>query len=302
MSSLSPLILKTDFPGLKLLKRGKARDIYEVEDKLLIVTTDRVSAFDCVLPNGIPYKGKVLTGLSEFWFNLTRDIIPNHLITTDEDKFPRELTPFKKILKGRAMLVKKAEPIKIECVARGYLTGSAYSEYKERGSVTDIKLPSGLREADCLPEPIFTPATKASEGHDVNISMKKMTELIGDKLAEKLKDKTLSIYKRAQKLLKSKEIILSDTKLEFGIFKKEVILIDELLTPDSSRFWLEKNYEPGHPQIGFDKQFLRDYLESINWDKNPPAPTLPPSIIKKTSERYLKAYQMITGEKLNKNS
>ncbi|MEA1964430.1 MAG: phosphoribosylaminoimidazolesuccinocarboxamide synthase [Candidatus Aerophobetes bacterium] len=299
---MSSLILKTDFPGLRLLKRGKVRDIYEVEDKLLLVTTDRVSAFDCVLPDGIPYKGKVLTGLSEFWFNLTKDIVPNHLITIDENRFPRELISFKKILEGRAMLVKKTEPIRIECVARGYLTGSAYSEYKERSSVVDIKLPRGLKEADCLPEPIFTPATKASEGHDVNISMKKMGELIGDKLAKKLRVKTLSIYKRAQKLLKSKGIILSDTKLEFGIFKKEVILIDELLTPDSSRFWLEKNYKPGYPQISFDKQFLRNYLESINWNKTPPAPALPSSIIKKTSVRYLEAFRMITGEELKKNS
>jgi len=302
MNSFYSLILKTELPGIKLLKRGKVRDIYEVEDNLLIVTTDRVSAFDCVLPDGIPYKGKVLTGLSEFWFNLTQDIITNHLITCDEDKFPRELIPFKKILKGRAMLVKKAEPIKIECIARGYLTGSAYSEYKQRGSVTDIKLPNGLKEADCLPEPIFTPATKASEGHDVNINMKKMGELIGDELAEKLKNKTLSIYKRARKILELKGIILSDTKLEFGILKKEIILIDELLTPDSSRFWIKENYKPGHPQISFDKQFLRDYLESINWDKTSPAPTLPSSIIKKTSERYLKSYQMITGKKLNKDS
>jgi len=302
MNLPSPLILKTDLPGLKLLKRGKVRDIYNLGDKLLIVTTDRVSAFDCILPDGIPYKGKVLTGLSEFWFNLTQDIIPNHLITTNENKFPHQLIPFKKFLEGRAMLVKKTEPIRIECVARGYLTGSAYSEYKERGSVASIKLPSGLREAGCLPEPIFTPAMKASEGHDINISIKKMKELLGDKLAKKLKEKTLSIYRRARKLLKSKGIILSDTKLEFGILKKEIILIDELLTPDSSRFWLEKNYEPGHSQISFDKQFLRDYLKSINWDKTPPAPTLPSSIIKKTSERYLKAYQMITGKKLNKNS
>jgi phosphoribosylaminoimidazole-succinocarboxamide synthase len=297
MCPLSP-ITQTDLRGVKLFKRGKVRDIYDLGDELLIVATDRVSAFDCVLPDPIPSKGKVLTALSSFWFNCTRDTIPNHLITTSLKDYPPDLQQFKDILEGRSMLVKRSEVIKIECVVRGYLAGSAYGEYKSYGSICGIRLPRDLREADPLPEPIFTPATKASSGHDINITREKMRKLIGDELSEKLAEISLEIYKRASELLKTRGIMVSDTKFEFGFLNGEVILIDEILTPDSSRFWSAEEYTPGQHQKSFDKQFLRDYLETLDWDKTPPAPHLPPHIIRKTSERYLEAYRRITGEKL----
>jgi len=297
MWPLSP-ITQTDLRGVKLFKRGKVRDIYDLGDELLIVATDRVSAFDCVLPDPIPSKGKVLTALSSFWFNRTRDTIPNHLITTSLKDYPPDLQQFKDILEGRSMLVKRSEVIKIECVVRGYLAGSAYREYRNYGSICGITLPPDLREADPLPEAIFSPATKASSGHDINITREKMRKLIGDELSERLAEISLKIYKRASELLKPRGIMVSDTKFEFGFFNGEVILIDELLTPDSSRFWSAEEYIPGQHQKSFDKQFLRDYLETLPWDKTEPAPHLPPHIIKKTSERYLEAYQRITGEKL----
>ncbi len=292
------VVLETDLAGLKIFKKGKVRDLYDLKEKLLIVTTDRISAFDCVLPNGIPYKGKILTLLSEFWFSLTQDIIPNHFITTKEEDFPPKLREFRGILRGRSMLVKKSSPIKVECVVRGYLAGSAYQEYKKHRSVGGIKLSSGLKRADKLTEPIFTPATKAVSGHDINITKKKMKEMIGATLTQKLEKISLEIYQRAHKYLESRGFILSDTKLEFGLCQGEVILIDELLTPDSSRFWSKKDYQPGRHQVDFDKQFVRNYLESLDWDKTPPAPSLPPDIIKKTSQRYLEAYERITGIKM----
>ncbi|MFQ6066600.1 MAG: phosphoribosylaminoimidazolesuccinocarboxamide synthase [bacterium] len=293
------VVLETNLAGLKIFKKGKVRDLYDLNEKLLIVATDRISAFDCVLPNGIPYKGKILTHLSEFWFNLTRDIIPNHLITTKEEDFPPELREFRGILRGRSMLVRKSLPIRVECVVRGYLAGSAYQEYKRYGSLGETKLSSGLKRADKLPQPIFTPATKAESGHDLNISKQKMEVMIGATLTQKLEKISLEIYERANRYLESRDFILSDTKLEFGLYQGEVILIDELLTPDSSRFWSKKDYRPGHHQVNFDKQFVRDYLESLDWDKTPPAPFLPSYIIKKTSRRYLEAYERITGSKID---
>ncbi|GAH47253.1 unnamed protein product, partial [marine sediment metagenome] len=261
------VVLSTNFSEVELFKKGKVRDIYQIKDELLIVATDRISAFDCILPDGIPYKGKILTGLSKFWFNTTQDIISNHLISSEEENLPRILFPFRKILKGRSMLVKKSEPVPIECVVRGYLAGSVYKEYRTHHSICGIALPQKLRLADRLPEPIFTPATKAEIGHDVNISKEKMKEMIGSELTEKLEKISLKIYKRASKFLDCRGFILSDTKLEFGFHHGEVILIDELLTPDSSRFWSKKEYKPGSSPISFDKQFLRDYLSELDWDK-----------------------------------
>lgn len=294
----SPAITQSHLAGIEVFKRGKVRDIYDLGDRLLIVATDRVSAFDCILPDPIPFKGKVLTALSSLWFNRTRNTIPNHLITTNLEDYPSSLLKFRDTLEGRSMLVKRSEVVKIECVVRGYLAGSAYMEYQNYGSICGITLPSGLREADPLPEPIFTPATKEASGHDINITREKMGQLIGNELAERLAEISLKIYKRASELLKPRRIIISDTKFEFGFLDGELILIDELLTPDSSRFWSTGEYTPGQHQKSFDKQFLRDYLETLDWDKTPPAPHLPAHIIKKTSERYLEAYQRITGKKL----
>lgn len=293
------VVLETDLTGLKIFKKGKVRDLYDLEEKLLMIATDRISAFDCVLPNGIPYKGKILTGLSEFWFSFTQDIVSNHFITSKEKDFPPRLRMYKDLLQGRSMLVKKSLPIKIECVVRGYLAGSAYQEYKKCSSVGSTKLSSGLKRADKLPEPIFTPATKAVTGHDVNIDKKEMKKMVGTSLTKKLEKISLEIYEKASRFLKSRGFILADTKLEFGLYQGEIILIDELLTPDSSRFWSKKDYRPGHHQVNFDKQFVRDYLESLNWDKTPPAPSLPPPIIKKTSQRYLEAYEKITESKID---
>jgi phosphoribosylaminoimidazole-succinocarboxamide synthase len=259
------------------------------------VATDRISAFDVVLPNGIPLKGRVLTALSEFWFNYTKDIISNHLITTDIKEFPEELKEFSSILEGRSMLVRKAEMVEIECVVRGYLAGSGWREYKEKGSISGVKLPPGLRESEKLPQLIFTPATKAKSGHDINITQEEMEKNIGKEVAQELKEKSLEIYKSASQYVESKGLIISDTKLEFGFSNNEIILIDELLTPDSSRFWPREDYEVGRAQRSFDKQFVRDYLESLSWDKNPPAPLLPPEIIEKTSQKYQEAFKKITG-------
>lgn len=288
------VLLKTDLP-LKLFMHGKVRDIYDLGNELLMISTDRISAFDCVLPNGIPYKGKVLTGLSVFWFNFTRSIIENHLITANVDEFPDETRKYSNILRGRSMIVKKAKRIDIECVVRGYISGSAWKEYKEKGSVSGISLPKGLKECEELPEPIFTPAIKAETGHDININEKKVAYLIGDELKEKLKKISLNIYKKAFVKAKKRGIIIADSKFEFGISDKKLILIDELLTPDSSRFWSLENYSPGGAQKSFDKQFVRDYLEKIKWNKEPPAPILPEEIVKKTSQRYLEVYKRITG-------
>ena len=291
-------MLYTDFRDLTLYKRGKVRDVYDLSDKLLIISTDRISCFDVVLPCGIPYKGKVLTGLSCFWFEFIESINPHHFITSDINSYPKELQKYKKHLLGRSMLVKKTKPIAVECVARGYLSGSGWKEYKENQSVCRIKLPSGLLESDKLPDVLFTPSTKQDTGHDMNVDQKYIEGLVGRDTADKLKKISIAIYEKAGQYALERGIIIADTKFEFGIDNDEIILIDEVLTPDSSRFWPKDQYKPGQPQTSFDKQFVRDYLESINWDKTPPAPTLPEEIIKKTSQKYLEAYRRLAGKVL----
>ncbi len=293
-------LLTTNVPGLKLYNRGKVRDIYEVNGYLLIITTDRISAFDVVLPNGIPYKGKVLTGLSEFWFQYTSDVIENHLITTHLERMNNStIIQHRGILQGRSMLVKHVKVIPVECVIRGYLAGSGWAEYQKTQSICGIKLPSGLKESDRLPEPTFTPSTKATTGHDENISFSNVVDLIGKKLAEELKEKSLKVYLKASDYARNRGIIICDTKFEWGITKdNKILLIDEVLTPDSSRFWPLDGYKPGRPQPSYDKQFIRDYLESTHWNKTPPAPSLPQEIIQKTSEKYLNAYKTLTGKSL----
>jgi phosphoribosylaminoimidazole-succinocarboxamide synthase len=290
------VVLETHITSVKPLKTGKVRDIYDLDDKLLIVATDRISAFDVVLPNGIPYKGKILTALSAYWFNSTGDIVDNHLITTDFNKFPPELQEYRSILEGRSMLVRKAARIDIECVARAYLAGSAWRAYKEKGSICGIKLPAGLKESDKLPEPIFTPTTKAESGHDMEMTFSEVVDMVGADVAGEIRDKSLQLLSSAAKETESKGIILSDTKFEFGFHNDGIILIDEAFTPDSSRFWPLDDYEPGRSQKSFDKQYVRDYLEEIKWDKKPPAPELPDEVVKKTTERYFEAYKRITGK------
>jgi phosphoribosylaminoimidazole-succinocarboxamide synthase len=296
------VILSTDFKDSKLFRRGKVRDVYDLGDKLLIVSTDRISCFDVVLPCGIPYKGRVLTSLSSFWFEFIKDIIPNHLITCDVNKYPAELQKYKKDIFGRSMLVLKTKPLPVECVVRGYLSGSGWKEYQEKQSVCGIKLPPGLLESSKLPEIIFTPSTKADIGHDMNVNQKYIEDLIGKEYSDKLKSVSIEIYRKASDYALSRGIIIADTKFEFGVYDNEIILIDEVLTPDSSRFWPKDRYLPGKPQASFDKQYVRDYLESLDWDKNPPAPNLPARIIERTSEKYLEAYKRLTGKDLNANS
>lgn len=299
---MEEVILETNLEGARLLPRGKVRDIYDLDDKLLIVATDRISAFDSVLPTGIPCKGKVINKLSAYWFNHTRNIVRNHMIAIDVDEFPRQLRRYSAILEGRSMLVKKAERIDFECVVRGYLFGSGWEEYKGKGSICGIKLPSGLKESEKLPEPIFTPTTKVAKGHDVSISKEEVAEVIGEELMEELKEKSVKVYEKAFKEAESKGILIADTKFEFGLLDGKLILIDEILTPDSSRFWSLKDYTPGMPQKSFDKQFVRDYLKDIGWDKEPPAPPLPEGIIQKTTHKYLEVYKRLTGEKLHRKS
>ncbi|HHI97207.1 MAG TPA: phosphoribosylaminoimidazolesuccinocarboxamide synthase [Thermodesulfatator atlanticus] len=291
-------VFETHFPALKLIHRGKVRDLYEVEDQLLMVATDRISAFDVVMPTPIPDKGKVLTQLSVFWFEFLKDLVPNHLITANVEEFPPVCQPYREELHLRSMLVRKTEPLPVECIVRGYLAGSGLKEYRRSGTVCGIKLPAGLREADKLPEPIFTPSTKAQEGHDVNITFEECVRLIGPELAEKVRHLSLAIYKKAAAYAEERGIIIADTKFEFGLADGKLLLIDEVLTPDSSRFWPKEEYEPGRPQKSFDKQFLRDWLEEIGWNKEPPAPELPPEIVEKTRARYLEAYKRITGKDL----
>ncbi len=293
------VIMETELKNTELFRRGKMRDIYDLGDKLLFIATDRLSAFDYVLPNGIPYKGKVLTGLSSFWFNYTRSIVDNHLISTDIVDLSSELAQNFDLLAGRFMLVKKAERIDIECVVRGYLAGSAWREYQASGQVCGIKLPLGLRESEKLPEIIFTPATKADSGHDENITISQMENLIGKDLARQLIECSKAIFASASEKVESQGLILSDTKFEFGLLDGKLIAIDEMLTPDSSRFWPMDDYEPGRSQKSFDKQYVRDYLESIGWNKQPPVPPLPEEIIRKTSEKYLEAYRRLVGEDIN---
>jgi len=294
---MSPVVLQTDFPGLKLRGRGKVRDIYELGDRLLIVATDRLSAFDVVLPTPIPDKGRVLTQLSMFWFEKLADIVPHHVISAME--FPGELAPYRDSLDGRAMLVRRTEPIPIECVARGYLSGSGWKDYQKTGTVCGIPLPAGLRESDRLPEPLFTPSTKATTGHDENISFAETVTRVGRPLAERLRDTSLAIYRRAAEYAAARGIIIADTKFEFGLIGEQLIWIDEALTPDSSRFWPGDQYAPGKAQPSFDKQFVRDYLERIGWNKQPPAPILPAEVVTGTRDKYREAYQRITGRALD---
>ncbi|MCD5397647.1 phosphoribosylaminoimidazolesuccinocarboxamide synthase [candidate division NPL-UPA2 bacterium] len=290
----SQVLLNTSLSDIKLFKAGKVRDIYDLGDELLVVATDRISAFDVILPDGIPCKGKILTKLSEFWFNFTSNIIGNHLIAADPAFFPEKLRKYKSILKDRSMLVKRVEAVPVECIVRGYLAGSGWKEYEEKGSICGIKLPSGLREAEKLPQPIFTPTTKATSGHDINITEKEVVKLVGAKVAEEVKKKSLKIYQVANEYARSRGLIISDTKFEFGFMGEELILIDEVLTPDSSRFWDKSNYCAGRAPKNFDKQFVRDYLETIDWDKTSPAPSLPQDIVRKTGEKYREAHRRLT--------
>jgi phosphoribosylaminoimidazole-succinocarboxamide synthase len=297
-STQNPIILETNFPGVERYARGKVRDVYSVDGRLVIVATDRISAFDYILPTGIPDKGKVLTQLSIFWFDFLRDLTPTHFLSAQVDDYPRPLPDFRNQLEGRSMLVKRANMIEVECVARGYISGSGWKEYRQHGTVCGIKLPAGLRESDKLPEPIFTPATKAQSGHDENVSFEHVVSLIGESLATRLRDLTLNIYARAARYAETRGIIIADTKFEFGFVGDELVLGDEVLTPDSSRFWPADTYKAGGPQFSFDKQFVRDYLESIHWNKQPPAPPLPEEVAAKTSEKYRQAYHILTGREL----
>jgi len=301
--TLDPVLLQTDFPDLKLFASGKVRDVYEIgSDHLLFVATDRISAFDYVLATGIPHKGRVLTQLSLFWFEFLKDVVPNHLVTADVARYPTEAQKYADQLRGRSMLVQRAEMFPVECVVRGYLSGSGWKEYKANGSVCGIKLPAGLRESDQLPEPIFTPATKATTGHDENISFEHMTQLVQPEDARQLRDLSLAIYKKAADYARQKGIIIADTKFEFGRTAAGITLADEVLTPDSSRFWPADKYSPGMSQQSFDKQYVRDYLEEIRWNKQPPAPALPPEVARRTSEKYVDAYRQLTGRELDISS
>ena len=292
------LINDTNFINKPLFIKGKVRNVYDLGDKLLIVVTDRISAFDVVFPNLIPNKGKVLNSISEFWFDFTSDIIGNHMITTDVSKYPGGLSQFTEELQGRSMLVHKVGMVQAECIVRGYLEGSGLKEYNATGSICGTKLPAGLRQGDKLPEPIFTPSTKASEGHDINVTFEQLADSIGRELAEQLRDVSIALYKAAARHAESCGIILADTKFEFGMLDGKLVLADEAFTPDSSRFWDMADYEPGRPQKSFDKQFVREYLESIKWDKQPPAPELPEDVIRRTEEKYIEAYERITGKRL----
>jgi phosphoribosylaminoimidazole-succinocarboxamide synthase len=295
-----PALIETDLASLTLHARGKVRDLYAVGEALLFVATDRISAFDHVLGTGIPGKGKVLTQLSLFWFNFLKDVVPNHLITANVDNFPKELADYRDQLEGRSMLVKRAQMFPVECVVRGYLSGSGWKDYKATGAVCGVKLPAGLVESDRLPEPIFTPASKSLDGeHDINISFDEMVARVGAHNAERLRDLTLAIYKKASDYAERRGVILADTKFEFGTAAEGIILADEVLTPDSSRFWPSDQYRPGGPQPSFDKQFVRDYLESIHWNKQAPAPALPPDVVVRTQKKYLEAFRLLTGASLS---
>ena len=293
------IMLYSDFKELNLIKRGKVRDVYEVDDMLLIVVSDRMSAFDVVMDDPVPDKGKVLTGISNFWFEKLESVVENHIISTNPDEYPDVCRQYRESLEGRSMLVKKANPLPVECIVRGYLSGSGWIEYQSRGSVCNIQLPKGLKESDQLPDPIFTPSTKAEEGdHDENISFDRASDILGKDMAEKVRDLSIKIYGFGQELAAKKGIIIADTKFEFGMVGDKLYLIDEVLTPDSSRFWPMDNYEPGRSQHSFDKQFLRDYLNGLDWPKEPPPPKLPADIIEKTRARYLEALERLTGQGL----
>ena len=297
---LDPVLLQTDFTDLHLHASGKVRDVYSVGDEqLLFVATDRISAFDYILATGIPHKGRVLNQISMFWFDYLADIVPNHLITADVDQYPQAVRKYADQLRGRSMLVQRAEMFPVECVVRGYISGSAWKEYKATGKVCGIQLPQGLKESDAFPEPIFTPSTKATTGHDENISFDQTCELVGVETASHLRDLTLRVYKKAAAYARNRGIIIADTKFEFGRTAKGITLADEVLTPDSSRFWPADKYAPGRPQDSYDKQYVRDYLEQIHWNKQPPAPSLPLDVARRTSEKYLEAYFQLTGHKLD---
>ncbi|HVH88268.1 MAG TPA: phosphoribosylaminoimidazolesuccinocarboxamide synthase [Terriglobales bacterium] len=295
---MSSLLTQSDLSTLTLHARGKVRDIYEAGDNLLFVASDRISAFDHVLATLIPDKGKVLTQLSLFWFEFLRGIVPNHVVTARLEDYPEPLRYLDEQLRGRSMLVRRAKMFPVECVARGYLSGSGWKDYQQNQSVCGIRLPAGLRQSDQLPEPIFTPATKSSSGHDVNISFDEMAKIVGRDQAENLRDLTLHIYSLAVSHAAARGIIIADTKFEFGVIDGKIALTDEVLTPDSSRFWPAESYRPGGPQLSYDKQFVRDYLESIRWDKNPPAPALPDHVVQKTREKYIHAYGQLSGKEL----
>jgi phosphoribosylaminoimidazole-succinocarboxamide synthase len=296
---LDSVLLQTNFPELKLHASGKVRDVYEIGDKqLLFVASDRISAFDYVLATGIPQKGSVLNQISLFWFDFLADIVPDHLITANVDEYPPEIRKYKDQLRGRSMLVRRAEMFPVECVVRGYISGSAWKEYKASGKVSGISLPAGLKESDAFPEPIFTPSTKATTGHDENISFDQMCEIVGVETASHLRDLTLRVYKKAAAYARQRGIIIADTKFEFGHTEHGITLADEVLTPDSSRFWPADKYQPGRAQDSYDKQYVRDYLEQIHWNKQPPAPALPPDVARRTSDKYQEAYYQLTGHKL----
>ena len=297
--ALESVLLETDFAGLERYASGKVRDLYRVDqERLLVVATDRISAFDYVLASGIPGKGRVLTQLSLFWFDFLADIVPNHLLTADVDRYPAQLRPYAEQLQGRSMLVARADMIAIECVVRGYLSGSGWKEYQQSGKVCGIELPRGLRESEQLPEPIFTPAIKATSGHDENISFDEMAQHAGAKLSEQLRELSLRIYRKAAEHAAARGIIIADTKFEFGRTPGGLVLADEVLTPDSSRFWPADRYQPGRSQESFDKQFVRDYLEKVRWNKQPPAPALPAAVVQETSDKYVEAYRRLTGREL----
>jgi phosphoribosylaminoimidazole-succinocarboxamide synthase len=297
---LDSVLLQTNFSDLQLHASGKVRDVYTINDKqLLFVATDRISAFDYILATGIPHKGSVLTQISLFWFNFLAEVVPNHLITANVDEYPASARKYADQLRGRSMLVERAEMFPVECVVRGYISGSAWKEYKASGTVCGITLPTGLRESDALPEPIFTPSTKATTGHDENISFDAMCKMVGVETASTLRDLTLRVYKKAAAYARQRGIIIADTKFEFGRTAKGITLADEVLTPDSSRFWPADKYAPGQAQESYDKQYVRDYLEQIRWNKQPPAPALPADVARRTSEKYLEAYLQLTGRKLD---
>jgi phosphoribosylaminoimidazole-succinocarboxamide synthase len=297
---LDPVLLQTNFPDLQLHASGKVRDVYQLDDeRLLFVATDRISAFDYVLATGIPHKGRVLSQMSLFWFDFLADIVPNHLITADVERYPQALQQYADQLRGRSMIVRRAQMFPVECVVRGYISGSAWKEYKATGKVCGIELPAGLQESQAFPEPIFTPSTKATSGHDENISFTKMCDIVGVETASTLRDLTLRVYKKAANYARQRGIIIADTKFEFGVTPKGITLADEVLTPDSSRFWPAENYAAGRAQDSYDKQYVRDYLEQIHWNKQPPAPELPADVARRTSDKYLEAYQKITGHKLD---
>jgi len=295
-SSMSKAVTRTELPGIHLFRRGKVRDVYDLGEHLLLVATDRISAFDVIMPNGIPDKGKILTQMSLFWFDMMGDIVENHLVARRVRDFPPQLHPYADLLEGRSLLVKKANPYPIECVARGYLAGGGWSDYQKDGAICGIKLPEGMQLAQKLPETIFTPATKADSGHDENIPFEKAAEVVGVPTLTRLRDLTLAIYEKARLHALDKGIIISDTKFEFGHIKGDIILIDEILTPDSSRFWPASTYKTGTSPLSFDKQYVRDYLETLDWGKTPPGPELPETVVRNTREKYLEAYEMLTGK------